>query len=91
MRLLLLLAIFSVLYPARSQDKPVVDTLQEHEKYGNDGGTFRGLGQGFLRTSQSISSKIGEAIGSEPEIIPSDASKSITQFFNRIGHAIVGL
>lgn len=42
--------------------KPIVDTIQEHEKYGNDGEKFRSVGVAIVGGVEGISNLINAAI-----------------------------
>lgn len=42
--------------------KPVVDTIEEYEKYGNDGGTFRGIATGIISKVEGASNLLNTAV-----------------------------
>lgn len=44
------------------QAKPIVDTIEEHEKYGNDGDKFFGAGRAIINTFENISNVVNKLI-----------------------------
>lgn len=43
--------------------KPIVDTIQEEEKYGNDGGFIRSGSNAFIRITEGASASLSKALG----------------------------
>lgn len=44
------------------QAKPIVDTIQEHEKYGNTGDQFYGAGRALINTYEGFANLINKVI-----------------------------
>ncbi|KAH1026965.1 uncharacterized protein LOC125502660 [Dendroctonus ponderosae] len=70
--------------------KPIVDTIQEHEKYGNDGGKGRAAGTALVAAVEGISNALNAAVDA-PFKAAKTAGKKITNSLNQIGGKLVGL
>ncbi|XP_067638947.1 uncharacterized protein [Eurosta solidaginis] len=70
--------------------EPIVDTISEHEKYGNNGDMFDGLARSIVNGYEAFSNIINTFI-QKPTDIARSISKSITAQLDIIGGKIVGL
>ncbi|KYB25233.1 uncharacterized protein LOC103314730 [Tribolium castaneum] len=70
--------------------KPIVDTIQEHEKYGNDGEKFRKVGVAIVGGVEGISNLINAAIEIPTETVK-QISRKISDSLNSVGAKLVGL
>ncbi|CAH1375404.1 unnamed protein product [Tenebrio molitor] len=70
--------------------KPIVDTIQEHEKYGNDGEKFRSVGVAIVGGYEAVSNLLNAAV-EVPFETAKQFSKKITATLNSVGEKIVGL
>lgn len=70
--------------------KPIVDTIQEHEKYGNDGGKIRAFGTVVVGAFEGLSNALNTLVD-----VPFQAVKTIgrqvTTTLNQVGGKLVGL
>lgn len=72
------------------QPQPIVDTIREEDKYGNDGDNLRHVGRSFVDGVAKVTNFISSAVD-----VPYDVLKSITrkatETLNNIGAKIVGI
>ncbi|CAG9765495.1 unnamed protein product [Ceutorhynchus assimilis] len=70
--------------------KPIVDTIQEHEKYGNDGGKGRAISTAVVAAVEGLSNGLNALVD-----IPFQKTKTIgrqiTESLNQVGGKLVGL
>jgi len=69
---------------------PLVDGIEEHEKYGNSGDKFYGAGRALVNTYEGFSNILNKVIDSPMEIAKK-ISRTITAKLNSLGGTIVGL
>ncbi|XP_076274285.1 uncharacterized protein LOC143205094 [Rhynchophorus ferrugineus] len=70
--------------------QPIVDNIQEHEKYGNDGGKGRAIGNFLVGAFEGVSNAINAAVD-VPFQTAKTIGKKITNSLNQIGGKLVGL
>ncbi|KAJ8951755.1 hypothetical protein NQ318_012606 [Aromia moschata] len=70
--------------------KPIVDTIQEHEKYGNDGELHRKAANLFVGKVEGLSNGLN-GIVELPFILFRQVGKSVTTSLNTVGGKLVGL
>ncbi|XP_060531751.1 uncharacterized protein LOC132705278 isoform X2 [Cylas formicarius] len=70
--------------------RPIVDTIQEHEKYGNEGDKSRQLGIFVVGAFEGFSNAIN-AVVDAPFEIARQAGKKLTNSLNQVGGKLVGL
>ncbi|KAL1506289.1 hypothetical protein ABEB36_005681 [Hypothenemus hampei] len=70
--------------------KPIVDTIEEHEKYGNDGGKGRALSVKVVAAFEGFSNALNAAVES-PFKAAKTAGRKLTESLNQIGGKLVGL
>ncbi|KAL0269040.1 UNVERIFIED_CONTAM: hypothetical protein PYX00_010783 [Menopon gallinae] len=71
--------------------KPIVDGLQEKDKYGNDGSKHQAIGEAVVRGSETLSKMINAAFEQVPKLAAKMVSNSITQALNGLGAKLIGL
>ncbi|VVC86254.1 uncharacterized protein LOC126979091 [Leptidea sinapis] len=72
------------------QPKPIVDTIKEEEKYGNNGDKFYKVGKAVVGGAEGISNFVN-AIIAIPGSLISSITRSATAKLNNIGGKLVGL
>ncbi|XP_039961377.1 uncharacterized protein LOC120775308 [Bactrocera tryoni] len=70
--------------------EPIVDTISEHEKYGNNGDMFDGIARSIVNGYEAFSNLLNALI-QKPKDIARSISKGITAQLDVIGGKIVGL
>uniref|UniRef100_A0A0A1X0P9 Polycystic kidney disease 2-like 1 protein n=1 Tax=Zeugodacus cucurbitae TaxID=28588 RepID=A0A0A1X0P9_ZEUCU len=70
--------------------EPIVDTISEHEKYGNNGDMFDGIARSIVNGYEAFSNLLNTLI-QKPKDIARSISKGITAQLDIIGGKIVGL
>ncbi|KAJ9586269.1 hypothetical protein L9F63_020089 [Diploptera punctata] len=70
--------------------KPIVDTIREEEKYGNDGGQLAVVGRGIVAGVENITNFISSAFDIPFETLKG-LSRKATETLNNIGGKIVGI
>ncbi|KAG5867400.1 hypothetical protein JTB14_022631 [Gonioctena quinquepunctata] len=70
--------------------KPIVDTIQEYEKYGNDGGKFRQVGTALVGGYEALSNILNAAV-ELPFTAIKQFGKKVTTSLNTVGGKLVGL
>ncbi|XP_017480108.1 PREDICTED: uncharacterized protein LOC108369496 [Rhagoletis zephyria] len=70
--------------------EPIVDTISEHEKYGNNGDMFDGLARSIVNGYEAFSNILNAFI-QKPKDLARSISKGITAQLDIIGGKIVGL
>ncbi|XP_030766896.1 uncharacterized protein LOC115890729 [Sitophilus oryzae] len=70
--------------------KPLLDNIQEHEKYGNDGGKGRAVGTFLVGAFEGFSNAINAAVD-VPFKTAKTIGKKLTNSLNQIGGKLVGL
>ncbi|KAM7346260.1 uncharacterized protein ACRADG_006306 [Cochliomyia hominivorax] len=74
----------------KTQPLPILDTISEHEKYGNNGDMFDGISRSLVNGYEAFSNLLNTLI-QKPKEIARSISKSITAQLDVIGGKIVGL
>lgn len=72
------------------QPLPIVDTIQEHEKYGNSGDKFYPIGRAIVSTYEGFSNLLNRLLDAPLELAKK-ASRGLTGTLNSVGGKIVGL
>lgn len=72
------------------QPRPIVDTIAEHEKYGNSGDKFYPIGRAFVNTYEGFSNFLNRLLDAPVEIAKT-VSRGLTGTLNSVGGKIVGL
>ncbi|CAG4942084.1 unnamed protein product [Colias eurytheme] len=72
------------------QPKPIVDTIKEEEKYGNDGDKFASAGRAIVGGAESISNFINSLIAVPGSILRS-ITRTASEKLNAFGGKLVGL
>ncbi|XP_018573363.1 uncharacterized protein LOC108912585 [Anoplophora glabripennis] len=70
--------------------KPLVDTIQEHEKYGNDGEHFRKIANKVVGGIEGLSNVLNTA-AELPFTALKHVGQTVTTSFNTVGGKLVGL
>ncbi|XP_054730646.1 uncharacterized protein LOC129239279 [Anastrepha obliqua] len=70
--------------------EPIVDTISEHEKYGNNGDMFDGIARSIVNGYEAFSNLLNTLI-QKPKDLARSISKGITAQLDIIGGKIVGL
>ncbi|XP_037038396.1 uncharacterized protein LOC119075915 [Bradysia coprophila] len=70
--------------------QPIVDTIQEHEKYGNTGDKFYPVGRAIVNGYEGFSNVLNKLLDSPIEVAKT-ISRGITDSLNNVGGKIVGL
>ncbi|KAJ8922819.1 hypothetical protein NQ315_007854 [Exocentrus adspersus] len=70
--------------------KPIVDTIQEHEKYGNDGEHFRKVANVVVGGIEGLSNTLNTVV-ELPFTALRNIGKTVTTSFNTVGGKLVGL
>ncbi|XP_049825719.1 uncharacterized protein LOC109598392 [Aethina tumida] len=70
--------------------KPLVDTIQEHEKYGNDGDKLRSIGTFIIGKYEGLSNALNAAVDL-PFQKAKQVGKTITTQLNAVGGKLIGL
>ncbi|XP_023012077.2 uncharacterized protein [Leptinotarsa decemlineata] len=70
--------------------QPIVDTIQEHEKYGNDGGKLRAAGTAFVGGVEALSNVLNAAV-ELPFTAVKEFGRKVTTSLNTAGSKLVGL
>ncbi|CAH0560513.1 unnamed protein product [Brassicogethes aeneus] len=70
--------------------KPIVDTIQEHEKFGNDGDKLRSFGTAVIGKFEGFSNVLNTAVDI-PFEKAKQVGKKITNSLNAVGGKLVGL
>ncbi|XP_065365864.1 uncharacterized protein LOC135958857 [Calliphora vicina] len=74
----------------KTQPLPILDTISEHEKYGNNGDMFDGISRSLVNGYEAFSNLLNTLI-QKPKEIARSISKGITAQLDVIGGKIVGL
>ncbi|XP_013105305.2 uncharacterized protein LOC106085548 [Stomoxys calcitrans] len=74
----------------RTQPIPIVDTISEHEKYGNNGDMFDGISRSLVNGYEAFSNFLNTIIQKPKEIFKS-INKSVNAQLDIIGGKLVGL
>ncbi|KAI8128314.1 hypothetical protein FF38_10274 [Lucilia cuprina] len=77
-------------YFDKTQPLPILDTISEHEKYGNNGDMFDGISRSLVNGYEAFSNLLNTLI-QKPKEIARSISKGITAQLDVIGGKIVGL
>ncbi|CAH2103125.1 unnamed protein product [Euphydryas editha] len=72
------------------QPKPIVDTIREEEKYGNEGDKFRNAGRAIVGGAEGISNFFNTLIEVPSKIIKS-ITRAASEKLNNLGGKLVGL
>ncbi|XP_046395005.1 uncharacterized protein LOC124162494 [Ischnura elegans] len=72
------------------QPQPIVDTISEEDKYGNNGDTLGALGRGIVGGSEALSNFVNLAIEYPTNLFKSLAHRA-TEALNHLGSRLVGL
>ncbi|XP_026499316.2 uncharacterized protein LOC113403089 [Vanessa tameamea] len=72
------------------QPKPIVDTIREEDKYGNDGDKFRNAGRAIVGGAEGISNFINSILEVPGKIIKS-ITRAASEKLNNIGGKLIGL
>lgn len=67
-----------------------MDTIKEHEKYGNTGDKFYPLGRAFVQTYEGFSNLLNRLLDAPVEIAK-NVSRGLTGTLNAVGGKLVGL
>ncbi|XP_023318492.1 uncharacterized protein LOC106657497 isoform X1 [Trichogramma pretiosum] len=70
--------------------KPIIDNIQEEEKYGNNGDRFIGVGRALVTGVEGLTN-IFNAVLEFPVKAAKNTSRTITEALNQIGSRLVGL
>ncbi|SPP77763.1 uncharacterized protein LOC117580812 [Drosophila guanche] len=73
-----------------SQPVPILDTISEHEKYGNNGDMFDGISRTIVHGYEAFSNLLNTLI-QKPKELARSVSKGITAQLDIIGGKLVGL
>ncbi|XP_022227418.1 uncharacterized protein LOC111077448 [Drosophila obscura] len=73
-----------------SQPVPILDTISEHEKYGNNGDMFDGISRTIVNGYEAFSNLLNTLI-QKPRELARSVSKGITTQLDIIGGKLVGL
>ncbi|XP_001354843.4 uncharacterized protein [Drosophila pseudoobscura] len=73
-----------------SQPVPILDTISEHEKYGNSGDMFDGISRTIVNGYEAFSNLLNTLI-QKPKELARSVSKGITDQLDIIGGKLVGL
>lgn len=74
----------------KPQPQPIVDTIQEHEKYGNSGDKFYPIGRAIVNTYEGFSNLLNRILDAPLELAKK-ASRGLTGTLNSVGGKLVGL
>ncbi|XP_059045824.1 uncharacterized protein LOC131841525 [Achroia grisella] len=72
------------------QPKPLVDTIQEEEKYGNTGDKFYGTGRAIVSGAEGVSNFVNSVI-EVPGTIIRKITKAASDKLNNLGGRLIGL
>ncbi|XP_046977603.1 uncharacterized protein LOC124543425 [Vanessa cardui] len=72
------------------QPKPIVDTIREEDKYGNDGDKFRNAGRAIVGGAEGISNFLNSILEVPSKIIKS-ITRAASEKLNNIGGKLIGL
>ncbi|CAK1554119.1 unnamed protein product [Leptosia nina] len=72
------------------QPKPIVDTIREEEKYGNDGDKFYSAGRAIVGGAEGFANFINSLLG-VPGTIFNSITRAASEKLNNLGGKIVGL
>nr|XP_033337385.1 uncharacterized protein LOC117226794 isoform X1 [Megalopta genalis] len=70
--------------------KALVDNIKEHEKYGNTGDRFIGIGRALVNGLEGFSNFVNSVI-ELPKTAVRKTSRSLTEVLNHVGARLVGL
>ncbi|KAM8719672.1 hypothetical protein ACLKA7_005836 [Drosophila subpalustris] len=73
-----------------SHPAPILDTISEHEKYGNNGDKFDGISRSIVNGYEAFSNLLNTFI-QKPKELARSVSKGITAQLDLIGGKLVGL
>ncbi|EDV44459.1 uncharacterized protein Dana_GF20369 [Drosophila ananassae] len=73
-----------------SQPVPILDTISEHEKYGNNGDMFDGISRSIVNGYEAFSNLLNTFI-QKPKELARSVTKGITAQLDIIGGKLVGL
>ncbi|XP_005178995.2 uncharacterized protein LOC101889467 [Musca domestica] len=74
----------------KSQPVPILDTISEHEKYGNNGDMFDGISRSLVNGYEAFSNFLNTII-QKPQQIFKSINKSVNAQLDIIGGKLVGL
>ncbi|KAF5282170.1 hypothetical protein FQR65_LT02867 [Abscondita terminalis] len=78
------------IYGNIAHPKPIIDTISEEEKYGNNGDQFRSIGNAIVNSYEGFSNFLNSAVD-----LPFEAMKKVTRkatsYLSAIGAKLVGL
>ncbi|KAF4533070.1 hypothetical protein B566_EDAN002633 [Ephemera danica] len=72
------------------EPKPIVDTIQEHEKYGNEGDVLGSVGRGIVTGTESFTTFLSSAV-SVPGNVARRLLRRVSESLNNVGSRLVGL
>ncbi|XP_050360608.1 uncharacterized protein LOC126780304 [Nymphalis io] len=72
------------------QPKPIVDTIREEDKYGNDGDKFRNAGRAIVGGAEGISNFFNSILEVPSKIIRS-ITRAASEKLNNLGGKLIGL
>ncbi|CAH2035236.1 unnamed protein product, partial [Iphiclides podalirius] len=72
------------------QPKPIVDTIQEHEKYGNNGDKFYSAGRAIVGGAEGVSNLVNSIL-EVPGTIFRTITRAATEKLNNFGGKLIGL
>ncbi|XP_026762298.1 uncharacterized protein LOC113521061 [Galleria mellonella] len=72
------------------QPKPLVDTIEEEEKYGNTGDKFYGTGRAIVKGAEGVSNFVNSII-EVPGTIIRKITKAASDKLNNLGGRLIGL
>ncbi|KDR19842.1 uncharacterized protein LOC110829571 [Zootermopsis nevadensis] len=81
---------FQTLLLSMLQPKPIVDTIREEDKYGNDGEQLGQVGRSIVGGVEKVTNFLSSAVDLPYDILKSFTRKA-TEKLNNIGSKIVGL
>ncbi|XP_078049719.1 uncharacterized protein LOC144476520 [Augochlora pura] len=70
--------------------RPLIDNIKEHEKYGNNGDKFIGIGRALVSGLEGFSNFVNSII-ELPKTAVRKTSLSITEALNHVGARLIGL
>ncbi|XP_061390611.1 uncharacterized protein LOC133325929 [Musca vetustissima] len=74
----------------KTQPQPILDTINEHEKYGNNGDMFDGISRSLVNGYEAFSNFLNTII-KKPQQIFKSINKSVNAQLDIIGGKLVGL
>ncbi|KPI91933.1 hypothetical protein RR46_08359 [Papilio xuthus] len=72
------------------QPKPIVDTIQEEEKYGNNGDKFYSAGRAIVSGAENVSNFVNTVL-EVPVKLFRDVTRKATEKLNNLGGKLIGL